>query len=97
IVTVRAIGIGTTPKPRLTAAAAPMRRAPEQRALRERRDVFDGETFVDTPVYGRARLRPGDGFDGPAVVEQYDATTYLAPQWSARVDGYGNLVMEHGR
>jgi N-methylhydantoinase A len=97
IVTVRAIGIGTTPKPRLTAAAAPMRRAPEQRALRERREVFDGDTFVDTPVYGRAHLRPGDGLEGPAVIEQYDATTYLAPHWSARVDGYGNLVMEHGR
>jgi len=97
IVTVRAIGIGTTPKPRLIAAAAPMRRAPEQRALRERREVFDGEAFVDTPVYGRPHLRPGDGLDGPAVVEQYDATTYLAPHWSARVDGYGNLVMERGR
>ena len=97
IVTARAIGIGTTPKPRLVAAAAPARRAPEQRALRERRDVFDGTAFVDTPVYGRAHLRPGDVFDGPAVVEQYDATTYVAPGWAARVDGFGNLVMEHAR
>lgn len=95
IVTARVIGIGTTPKPRLVAAAAPARRAPEQRALRERRDVFDGAAFVDTPVYDRAVLRPGDAFDGPAVVEQYDATTYLAPGWSARVDAFGNLVMEH--
>jgi N-methylhydantoinase A len=96
IVTARAIGIGTTPKPRLVAAAAPAGRAPEQRALRERRDVFDGTAFADTPVYGRPHLRPGDVFDGPAVVEQYDATTYVAPAWSARVDGYGNLVMELG-
>ncbi len=97
IVTVRAIGIGTTPKPRLIAAAAPAGRAPEQRALRELREVFDGTAFVDTPVYGRAHLRPGDVFDGPAVVEQYDATTYVAPGWAARVDGFGNLVMEHRR
>jgi N-methylhydantoinase A len=96
IVTARAIGIGTTPKPRLIAAAAPAKRAPEPRALRERRDVYDGAAFVDTPVYGRAPLRPGDVFDGPAVVEQYDATTYVAPNWTARVDGYGNLVMELG-
>ena len=46
---------------------------------------------------GRALLRPGDTFDGPAVVEQYDATTYVAPPWSARVDGFGNLVLEHAR
>jgi N-methylhydantoinase A len=97
IVTARVIGVGTTPKPRLIAAAAPARRAPEPRALRERRDVFDGTAFADTPVYGRALLRPGDAFDGPAVVEQYDATTYVAPAWSARVDGFGNLVLEHAR
>jgi N-methylhydantoinase A len=96
-VTARAIGIGTTPKPRLVAAVAPARRAPEQRALRERREVFDGTAFADTPVYGRAHLRPGDAFEGPAVVEQYDATTYVAPGWNARVDGYGNLVTEHAR
>jgi N-methylhydantoinase A len=96
IVTARAIGIGTTPKPRLIAAAA-ARRAPDQRALRERRDVFDGSAFVETPVYGRAHLRPGDAFDGPAVVEQYDATTYVAPGWAAHVDGFGNLVMENAR
>jgi N-methylhydantoinase A len=42
-------------------------------------------------------LRPGDAFDGPAVVEQYDATTYVAPGWSARTDEFGNLVMEQAR
>jgi len=59
--------------------------------------VFDGAAFADTPVYDRALLRPGDAFDGPAVVEQYDATTYVAPAWSARADGFGNLVLEHAR
>ena len=97
IVTVRVAGIGTTPKPRLVAAAAQSRRAPESRALRERRDVFDGTAFADTPVYGRALLRPGDAFGGPAVVEQYDATTYVAPGWSALVDTFGNLVLESAR
>ncbi|MBV8367995.1 MAG: hydantoinase/oxoprolinase family protein [Candidatus Eremiobacteraeota bacterium] len=97
IVTARVVGIGTTPKPRLIAAAAPAKRAPEQRALRERREVFDGNTFVETPVYARALLRPGDAFEGPAVAEQYDATTYVAPSWSARVDPFGNLVLENAR
>ena len=94
IAVVRAVGIGATVKPKLTAAAAPAKRAPESRALRETRDVFDGTAFVATPVYGRAALRPGDAFEGPAVVEQYDATTFVAPHWSARVDAYGNLVLE---
>ena len=97
IVTARVVGIGTTPKPRLVEVAAPARRAPEQRTVREQRDVFDGAAFVATPVYARALLRPGDAFDGPAVVEQYDATTYVARAWNARVDGYGNLVMGQTR
>jgi len=97
VVTARVVAIGTTPKPQVVAAAAPAKRTPEARALRERRDVFDGRAFVDTPVYARAHLRPGDAFDGPAVVEQYDATTYVAPSWSARVDPFGNLVLEHDR
>jgi N-methylhydantoinase A len=93
IVTARVVAIGTTPKPRLVEVAAPAKRAPEQRAVREQRDVFDGAAFVATPVYARAQLRPGDAFDGPAVAEQYDATTYVARGWTARVDGYGNLVL----
>jgi N-methylhydantoinase A len=95
VVTARVIAVGTTPKPRLVAAAAPARRQPEPRAQREQRSVYDGTAFVETPVYGRALLRPGDAFDGPAVVEQYDATTYVAPTWTARVDAFGNLVLEH--
>jgi N-methylhydantoinase A len=97
VVTARVVGIGTTPKPRLIAAAAPAKRAPEQRALRERREVFDGSAFADTPVYSRTVLRPGDAFVGPVVVEQYDATTYVAAGWGARVDAFGNLVLEHAR
>ncbi len=94
LVTVRAIGIGATPKPRLASAERPAARSTEPSALRERRDAFDGLRCVETPVYGRAALQAGDTFAGPAVVEQYDATTYVAPGWSARADASRNLVLE---
>jgi N-methylhydantoinase A len=94
IVTVRVVAIGVTEKPALRAVAVPPAREPQPDALRERRRVYDGSAFRATPVYGRAHLRPGDTFDGPAVVEQYDATTYVAPGWRARVDGFTNLVLE---
>jgi N-methylhydantoinase A len=94
IVTVRVTGIGSTPKPALAAVDVPAAREPQATALRERRSVYDGRAFVDTPVYARPGLRPGDAFAGPAVIEQYDATTYVAPAWRARVDGFGNLVLE---
>jgi N-methylhydantoinase A len=31
---------------------------------------------------------------GPAIVEQFDATTVIPPDWSARVDSYRNLILE---
>src|SRR5262249_15112473 len=42
-------------------------------------------------VYARDRLRPGDSIDGPAVVQQVDATTVIEPGAVATVDTIGNL------
>jgi N-methylhydantoinase A len=93
IVTARVIAVGATPKPPLVASDFEGVRAPDAGALLEWRIVFDGSRFVDTPIYGRASLRAGDAFAGPAVAEQYDATTYVAPGWSAQVDAFDNLVL----
>jgi len=46
------------------------------------------------PVYDRERLGPGHRFEGPAVVEQMDATTVILPGQSATVDPYFNIVIE---
>jgi N-methylhydantoinase A len=50
--------------------------------------------FVDTAIYRRDDLGPGDLVDGPAVVEEYGATVPLPPGFGARVDRLGNLVVE---
>jgi N-methylhydantoinase A len=58
--------------------------------------------YSDTPLqeknglklYDRDSLPPGSRFDGPALVFQLDSTTYIAPGWTAQVDGYRNLIME---
>jgi N-methylhydantoinase A len=31
---------------------------------------------------------------GPAIVEQLDATTVIPAGWSARVDGFSNLILQ---
>ena len=33
-------------------------------------------------------------FAGPAIVEQFDATTVVPPGWHAFVDRHGNLILE---
>jgi N-methylhydantoinase A len=48
------------------------------------------------PVYARERLPAGASFAGPAVVEQYDATTFVAGGWRATLDALGNLILETG-
>jgi N-methylhydantoinase A len=65
-------------------------------AIVERRKVWLAETktFTDTPIYARDRLRPGNCFAGPAIVEQMDATTLVPPGWTARVDKWLNIVLE---
>ena len=55
---------------------------------------FDGEAPLDTPVYDRAKLLPGQKLDGPAVIEQLDATTVLGPGDQCQIDRAGNLFVE---
>jgi N-methylhydantoinase A/oxoprolinase/acetone carboxylase beta subunit len=51
---------------------------------------------VPTLYYDRASLKAGNKLVGPAIVNQYDSTTVVPPGISARVDGFGNIVIEAG-
>ena len=62
----------------------------------ERRRVWIEDAFVDTPVFEREALESGARLAGPAIVEAYDSTTYVAPAWSLAVDG-DMLVLQRGR
>jgi N-methylhydantoinase A len=62
--------------------------------LIERRPVWSGAGFVSCPVYDRDRLDAGVRFDGPAIIEQMDATTFVPDGMTARVDTWLNLILE---
>jgi len=64
-----------------------------QAVLKTRRIFFDGE-WLESKVYGRERLVPGDSFAGPALITEYSATTVVPPGCVASVDGFGNVVIE---
>lgn len=59
-----------------------------------RRAYFGG--WVDTPIYDRARLAPGQVIPGPAIIEQSDSTTVLVAGQTARPDRFGNLIVSTG-
>jgi N-methylhydantoinase A len=59
-----------------------------------RRTWLDG-TWIETPVFAREELEPGRTIAGPAIVEQYDTTTYVAPNWTATVMSDRILMVTH--
>jgi N-methylhydantoinase A len=53
----------------------------------------DAGGFVDTTVYDRGRLAPGDEIRGPAVVEEEGSTLVIGPGGIGRVAPTGNIVV----
>ncbi len=65
----------------------------QQAVFKTKPVYFDGR-WLTTNVYDRARLEAGDQFDGPAVIVEYSATTFIPPAAIASVDEYANLIIE---
>jgi N-methylhydantoinase A len=65
-------------------------------AIKGTRTISLDGTAMEAALYERARLDVGTLIAAPAIVEQFDATTVIPPGWSARVDGYRNLILVRG-
>jgi N-methylhydantoinase A len=79
--------------PRALADRAPS--APTPAAIKGKRRVFfDANEHSETTIYDRDKLDVGATFAGPAIVEQFDATTVVPPGWHALVNRYSNLILE---
>jgi N-methylhydantoinase A len=66
-------------------------------ARRGTRPVWFAGQWHDASVWSRLDLPVGAVIDGPAVLEQPDATTVVDPDLSARIDRFGNLLIERGK
>jgi N-methylhydantoinase A len=75
-------------------AATHKPKASAEDAVVDRRPVWFGDRFADTPVYQRELLPIGARIPGPAIFNQMDSTTVMAPNDVARVDELANLVIE---
>ena len=99
IVNLRVKAVGRTAKPRfshqppgnLHPRAAQLGHKPVHFADR---DPPHAARPLPTALYERGRLDPGNMVVGPAVLFQLDTTTIIPPDWSATVDGWGNLLAE---
>jgi N-methylhydantoinase A len=72
---------------------APPTPRPAAGTVKGQRQVSFNGAMIDATLYERDRLDIGATVVGPAIVEQFDATTVIPPGWSGQVDGYGNLIL----
>ena len=93
-VNLRVTGIGPIARPKLR--ERPPGDGRPARAISETRPVVFSEKAVECHVYERARLAPSDTLSGPAVIEEYGATTVVYPGQRVEVDGFGNLILTRG-
>ncbi|HEX5938222.1 MAG TPA: hydantoinase/oxoprolinase family protein [Actinomycetota bacterium] len=91
IVNLRAIGSGAVPKPELP-VGSPGDADASGAVSEEHEIVFRGER-LPTKIYDRARLAPGNRFDGPAIVTEFDSTTVVLPGYAAEIDANFNILI----
>ncbi len=91
-VNLRVTGVGPIARPPIQPAARPFTDGIERARKGCRQAVF--AEHVETPIYRRERLQPGDRIEGPAIVEEFGSTTVVQPGLQAGVDTYGNLLLE---
>ena len=53
------------------------------------------QSWHDTQVYDRTKLRSDQVINGPAIVLEQTGTNVVEPGWQAQQDIFGNLILEH--
>lgn len=74
----------------------PLSACSEAMPVGSRKIMFETEIPVETPVYRRDLLAPGQILQGPCVLEQQDTTSLIFPDDRAEVDAWGNLNVSIG-
>jgi len=89
LVNLRLRAVGAIPKPDLKET----RSKSEPNRIGTRRIYFEtDDRWTETPIYKREGGWRSE-FPGPAVIEQYDATTVIYPGWSVETDEFGNMIL----
>ncbi|WP_101069158.1 hydantoinase/oxoprolinase family protein [Roseovarius salinarum] len=93
VLNLRSTVIGKRPKFDLS-SLAPAAAASVETAARGTRPVYAGGAWREAAVFDRLALPVGAQIEGPAVLEQPDATIFVEPWLAASVDAHGNILIE---
>jgi N-methylhydantoinase A/oxoprolinase/acetone carboxylase beta subunit len=70
---------------------------PSAARIGRRASYWYGIGWQETDVYDREKLKPGNAFDGPGLVEAHDTTIVIEPGWKFMVDEFGNGLIRRIR
>jgi N-methylhydantoinase A/oxoprolinase/acetone carboxylase beta subunit len=92
VVNIRIKAAGVTKK--IKFKKYPLKESQSEKALMKTQKIsYKGNKFL-AHVFNRALLCAGDRISGPALVVDYESTTFLPPSFSLNVDGFLNLVVQ---
>ena len=92
LLNLRVAAVGRRPKFDLT-LLAPAADADIERARRGSRRVYVDGAWHEAAIYERLDLPVGARVEGPALLEQPDATIFVEPDLAGEVDRFGNFII----
>lgn len=68
---------------------------PPQESRKSLRKVYfeEHQAFLDTKIFEREKLLAGNVIEGPAIIEESNATTLIHPGMAGKVDSYGAILI----
>ena len=97
IATLRVTCIGELSKPKVKESTENGIQADQ--AITDRRSVhcFLNDRNIEHIIYDRSKLKVGNVFEGPALVEEATSVTTILPGYKCIVDRSGVLVVKRGK
>ena len=83
----------TIPAKKPSLASLASSRVSKRDAFEEHRKVWFDELWVETPVFWRSHVSEDMTIRGPAIIEEYDSTVVVPPNWGCKKSEMGCLVL----
>ena len=92
IVNIRVEAIGTKKKPQILTSKENL--IHDKPIHDQKVNLFFQWQAFDAPVYPRNELAPGQTCEGPCIITEYSATTFVPPRSYGRIDDWYNLIID---
>ncbi len=92
-VNIRIRARGILPKPEFKKAENLTDKIDNKAIYGEKKVIFNEKEY-NTKIYERDYLKPGNKFDGPAIIVEYSSTIVVPPESYVKIDAFENILIE---